>query len=81
LQARAAATSSCGTAIDTVGDWNLFRAGGMARRRPDGFHMTNHGARVVWDRIKAQTLSILVDRQLRSAARAAPAVHEQDRAK
>lgn len=80
LQARATAASSCGMAIDTAGDWNSFRAAGVARRRADGFHMTNHGARVIWKRIRAQTLSALQSGRPRSAARSAPA-NQQSREK
>lgn len=54
-QARAAATSSCGTAVATRGDRGRFESGG-ARRRRDGFHMTPHGARMVWRRIREQVL-------------------------
>jgi hypothetical protein len=59
LQARAAAASSCGVAIETAGDWSRFAAGGRERRRRDGFHMTEHGARVVWGRIRKRALAAL----------------------
>jgi hypothetical protein len=59
LQARAAAASSCGAAVETAGDWNHFGAGGRERRLRDGFHMTAHGARVVWSRIRKRTLAAL----------------------
>jgi hypothetical protein len=59
LQTRAAAASSCGTAIETAGDWNRFGAGGRERRRRDGFHMTEHGARVVWGRIRKRVFAAL----------------------
>ncbi|HTV17466.1 MAG TPA: hypothetical protein VMG12_02310 [Polyangiaceae bacterium] len=56
LQSRAAATSSCGTAVSTRGDRGRFALGGIARRRRDGFHMTEHGARVVWERVRERAL-------------------------
>jgi hypothetical protein len=59
LQTRAAAASSCGTAIETAGDWNRFGARGRERRRRDGFHMTEHGARVVWGRILERVLAAI----------------------
>jgi hypothetical protein len=64
LQARA-----CGSAVATAGDWNRFGAGGRERRRRDGFHMTEHGARVVWRRIREQTLAVLADGRTPSAGR------------
>jgi hypothetical protein len=56
VQARAAEASSCGKAIRTGGDWGRFNEGGIATRSRDGFHMTAHGARVVWRRIRAAAL-------------------------
>lgn len=56
LQAQAAAASICGVAVATRGDRGRFQAGGMARRRKDGFHMTEHGARVVWARVRERAL-------------------------
>jgi hypothetical protein len=57
LQARAAAASRCGVAVATRGDRGRFHAGGVARRRKDGFHMTEHGARVVWARVRERALA------------------------
>jgi hypothetical protein len=59
LQARAAAASSCGAALETAGDWGRFGAPGRERRRRDGFHMTEHGARVIWGRIRKRVLAAL----------------------
>ena len=56
LQARAAAATSCGTAIWTGGDAGRFDAAGLPRRRRDGFHMTRHGARLIWERIRVRAL-------------------------
>jgi len=56
LQARAAAATTCGAAIRTGGDIGHFDGAGLARRRRDGFHMTRHGARVVWERIRWRAL-------------------------
>jgi hypothetical protein len=57
LQARAAAATSCGVAIWTDGDVGRLDAAGLSRRRRDGFHMTRHGARVVWERIRERALA------------------------
>jgi hypothetical protein len=64
IQARAAHGSSCGKAVRTGGDWGRFNAGGFATRSRDGFHMTAHGARVVWERIRAAALRGLVAREV-----------------
>jgi hypothetical protein len=55
-QARAAAASSCGKAIWTGGDWGRFGNADRPRRWRDGFHMTPHGARLVWQRIRRRAL-------------------------
>jgi hypothetical protein len=60
IQARAADASNCGEAIRTGGDWGRFNEGGIATRSRDGFHMTAHGARVVWKRIRAAALRSVV---------------------
>lgn len=70
-QARAAAASSCGVAIATGGDRGRFKAGGVARRRKDGFHMTEHGARVVWARVRERVLLAAHLPRRDAAARAA----------
>jgi hypothetical protein len=71
LQARAARASRCGVAVATSGDRGRFHAGGIARRGRDGFHMTEHGARVVWARVRERALPSALYPELE--ARAEPA--------
>lgn len=75
LQARAAARSSCGVAIATRGDRGRFAAGGKARRRKDGFHMTEHGARVVWARVRESALPAALLPQREAAADLSTGAH------
>jgi hypothetical protein len=59
LQAQAAAATSCAVAIRTNGDQGRFEADGLATRLPDGFHMSERGAQIVWKRIAGQVLALL----------------------
>jgi hypothetical protein len=68
VQAQAAAASRCGVAVATGGDRGRFQAGGRARRRRDGFHMTEHGARVVWARVRERALPSELYPELQAAS-------------
>jgi hypothetical protein len=59
LQVQAAAATSCAVAVQTAGDAGQFEQAGVAKRFPDGFHMTALGAQLVWERIQPQVLSLL----------------------
>ncbi|HTV19263.1 MAG TPA: hypothetical protein VMG12_11345 [Polyangiaceae bacterium] len=59
LQVQAAARSSCATVLSTAGDSGQFAVGGVAKRLPDGFHLSQFGATVVWDRLRGQVLGLL----------------------
>jgi lysophospholipase L1-like esterase len=59
LQTQAAARSSCAVALTTSGDLGNFEVDGAARRMPDGFHMSSLGARIVWERVRAQVVQLL----------------------
>jgi hypothetical protein len=59
LQARAAAETSCAVAVATAGDAGQFETEGVPKRLPDGYHMSAHGARIVWQRIEPQVLRLL----------------------
>jgi hypothetical protein len=69
LQARAVARTSCGVALVTKGDEHSFSDEESPLRRRDGFHLTQQGAEVVWERIRAKTVAAL--RQRSTPARAA----------
>ena len=59
LQVQAAARSSCATVLSTSGDAGQFAVGGVAKRLPDGFHLSQFGASVVWDRLRGHVLGLL----------------------
>lgn len=59
LQIQAAAASSCATVLSTQGDAGHFQVGGVAKRLADGFHLSQFGANVVWNRIQGQVLALL----------------------
>lgn len=59
LQEQAAAESSCAVAVSTAGDVGQFEVDGVAKRLPDGYHMSSQGARIVWQRIRGQVLELL----------------------
>jgi hypothetical protein len=59
LQVQAASRSSCATVLSTAGDAGQFEVGGVAKRQPDGFHLSSFGATVVWDRVRGHVLGLL----------------------
>jgi hypothetical protein len=59
LQRQAANRSSCATVLSTAGDAGQFEVGGVAKRLPDGFHLSQFGASVVWDRVRGHVLGLL----------------------
>jgi hypothetical protein len=59
LQVQAASRSSCATVLSTTGDAGHFVVGGVAKRLPDGFHLSPFGANVVWDRVQGLVLALL----------------------
>jgi hypothetical protein len=59
LQVQAAARSSCATVLATAGDAGRFEVGGVAKRLADGFHLSQFGATVVWDRVRGHVLGLL----------------------
>jgi lysophospholipase L1-like esterase len=59
LQVQAASRSSCATVLSTAGDAGQFEVGGVAKRLPDGFHLSPFGASVVWDRVRGHVLGLL----------------------
>ncbi|MEO8177848.1 MAG: GDSL-type esterase/lipase family protein [Deltaproteobacteria bacterium] len=59
IQARAAAETRCAVVVQTAGDAGHFEVAGSPTRLPDGFHMSERGARIVWGRIEAQVLQLL----------------------
>ncbi|MEY4548903.1 MAG: hypothetical protein RL685_5098 [Pseudomonadota bacterium] len=65
LQARVAAETSCATVVQTAGDEGRFEVAGQATRLPDGYHMSERGAQIVWDRIQAQVWQLLEARATR----------------
>jgi len=74
LQARAVTGTSCGVALVTKGDVQSFSDDESPLRRRDGFHLTQQGAEVVWERIRAKTVAALRRQRPRaSSARAASA--------
>jgi hypothetical protein len=63
LQAQAAQQTSCGVALPTAGDEARLVASRRSRiRHPDGFHMTEKGAKLVWERIRGAAWSALSPR-------------------
>jgi hypothetical protein len=68
LQARAIARTSCGVVLPTQGDERSFGDDESPLRRRDGFHLTQQGAEVVWERIRKRTVAAL--RQRSTPARA-----------
>lgn len=68
LQARAVARTSCGVVLVTSGDESRFGDTENPLRRRDGFHLTQRGAEVVWQRIRPKTVAAL-RRHDRPAAR------------
>lgn len=59
IQTQVAAQTSCASAVETGGDAGQFEVAGVAKRLPDGFHMTSRGARVVWQRIEPEVQRLL----------------------
>lgn len=59
LQERAAASSSCAVALSTAGDLGRFEVKGVAKRKPDGLHLSPLGASAVWRRIQARALRLV----------------------
>jgi hypothetical protein len=59
LQVEAASRSSCATVLSTAGDAGEFEVGGVAKRQPDGFHLSQFGANVVWGRVRGLVLALL----------------------
>jgi hypothetical protein len=59
LQVQAAARSSCATVLSTGGDAGRFEVDGVAKRLPDGFHLSSFGASLVWDRVRGHVLGLL----------------------
>lgn len=59
LQVQAAARSTCATVLSTSGDEGQFEVRGVAKRLPDGFHLSQFGASVVWDRVRGYVLGLL----------------------
>ena len=59
LQIQAAHQSSCATVLSTAGDAGQFDVGGLAKRQPDGFHLSPFGANVVWNRVQGLVLALL----------------------
>ena len=59
LQARAASRTSCAVVLRTAGDAGQFAEAGMPKRLPDGFHMSERGAQIVWERIQPEVLRLL----------------------
>ena len=59
LQIRAAAETSCAVVVQTAGDAGNFEAAGVPKRMPDGFHMSERGAQIVWERIEPQVVQLL----------------------
>jgi hypothetical protein len=59
LQIQAAHQSSCATVLSTAGDAGQFEVGGVAKRLPDGFHLSSFGASIVWNRVQGLVLALL----------------------
>jgi lysophospholipase L1-like esterase len=45
--------------VQTAGDAGNFEAAGVPKRLPDGFHMSERGAQIVWERIEPQVVQLL----------------------
>lgn len=58
LQQRAAERVPCATAVSTAGE-EAFLANGKPTRLRDGFHLTDVGARLVWQRVKRRAALVL----------------------
>jgi hypothetical protein len=56
LQLEAARHTSCAIAISTTGKRRRFFVSGKPTRLRDGFHMTEMGARLAWERVKRRAL-------------------------
>jgi hypothetical protein len=59
IQVQAASQTGCASAVETAGDAGQFEVAGVAKRLPDGYHMSSLGAQVVWQRIEAEVLRLL----------------------
>jgi hypothetical protein len=59
IQVQAASQTTCASVVETGGDAGQFDVAGVAKRLPDGFHMSSKGARVVWQRIEPEVLRLL----------------------
>jgi hypothetical protein len=59
LQARVAAETSCAVVVQTAGDEGRFEVAGQPTRLPDGYHMSERGAQIVWERIQARVWQLL----------------------
>jgi hypothetical protein len=59
LQVDAAADTTCAVTVPTAGDAGQFEAAGVAKRLPDGYHMSPPGAQIVWERIEPEVLRLL----------------------
>jgi hypothetical protein len=58
LQREAALDTSCAMAVSTAGENGLFVRDGRRLRLLDGFHMSPHGARLVWNRVRRRVLQL-----------------------
>ncbi|MEO8181157.1 MAG: hypothetical protein ABI895_20155 [Deltaproteobacteria bacterium] len=59
LQRRAVGEASCATAISTLGERGHFFPDGKRLRLRDGFHMSPHGARLVWNRVQQRAMLLM----------------------
>jgi hypothetical protein len=59
IQVKAAAETSCAAVVQTAGDEGRFEVAGLPTRLPDGYHMSERGAQLVWDRIEAHVSRLL----------------------
>lgn len=59
LQVQAAGQTSCAVALSTAGDAGNFEVAGQPKRAPDGYHMSNLGAQIVWSRVEARVLELI----------------------
>lgn len=59
LQSRVAAETSCAVVVQTAGDEGRFEVAGQPIRLPDGYHMSQRGAQIVWDRIQSRVWQLL----------------------
>ncbi len=65
LQSRVAAETSCAVVVHTSGDEGRFEVAGQPIRLPDGYHMSQRGAQIVWERIRARVWQLLEARAVR----------------